>query len=134
MNILEIISLTYACVDQSAINAVVRVPEHVNPIVMTCSRFSKEPEKVQFYKDAKQGLHGEIQPYVEEVNISEYDIKCSEVRTKRDSLLANSDQYILRAIEQNKQPNLDIVSYRQRLRDIPLQSGFPFDVNWPSLS
>jgi hypothetical protein len=52
------------------------------------------------------------------------------VRSLRDSLLKESDW------TQNRDINLsndsEWVTYRQALRDLPTQSGWPLDVTWPT--
>ena len=53
-----------------------------------------------------------------------------EVRTQRDALLAASDWAVL--------PDAPVADaqawkdYRQALRDVPQQAGFPTDINWPT--
>ena len=59
------------------------------------------------------------------------------VRQKRDDLLAQSDWVVTKAVEQNAADGLGIqvpmnwINYRQALRDIPAQAGFPYTVTWP---
>ena len=50
-----------------------------------------------------------------------------EVRAKRDELLAASDKMALadRITDAWK-------TYRQALRDVPAQSGFPTNITWPT--
>ena len=50
-----------------------------------------------------------------------------EVRAKRDELLASSDSMALadRITDAWR-------TYRQALRDVPAQSGFPTNVTWPT--
>ena len=56
--------------------------------------------------------------------------EADEARTQRDALLAESDWTVLPdapvADEQ------DWKDYRQSLRDVPEQEGFPTDINWPT--
>ena len=49
------------------------------------------------------------------------------VRNQRDSLLQQSDVYALA-----DRITDDWTAYRQALRDIPAQSGFPASVTWPT--
>tara|TARA_R110001592_G_scaffold134626_1_gene350377 strand:+ start:1536 stop:1811 length:276 start_codon:yes stop_codon:yes gene_type:complete len=51
----------------------------------------------------------------------------TQVRAKRDALLAASDHMALadRITE-------DWRTYRQALRDVPAQAGFPANVTWPT--
>lgn len=65
----------------------------------------------------------------EEVN--ERTIEKSElVRAERNAKLAESDWTQLQDTTVNQQA---WAVYRQGLRDIPQQAGFPWTVNWPSL-
>ena len=62
-----------------------------------------------------------------------------EVRSKRDRLIDKEDWRYTRynsEVRQGLTPSDDIVAldtYIQALRDIPEQSGFPWDVEWPTL-
>lgn len=80
----------------------------------------------------------------------EYDQAATEVRAKRDQLLRQSDQQLcidrlgLDAAEGSTISSFlpfvrglaaaltgEWAQYRQALRDVPQQEGFPFDVDWP---
>ena len=52
----------------------------------------------------------------------------ANIRAKRDELLAQTDTYALA----DRTMSLEMTSYRQALRDVPSQSGFPFSVVWPT--
>lgn len=55
------------------------------------------------------------------------------VRSKRDSLISDTD-YLLCADYPISAEDLKAVkAYRQALRDVPQQEGFPFEVVWPEL-
>jgi hypothetical protein len=56
------------------------------------------------------------------------DAKAESVRKQRDALLAQSDWTQLPDAQVDKAA---WASYRQALRDVPAQPGFPFDVVWP---
>lgn len=49
------------------------------------------------------------------------------VRAKRNKLLAQSDVYAL-----SDRITVDWTTYRQALRDITGQAGFPYSVTWPT--
>jgi len=55
------------------------------------------------------------------------DRAAAEVREKRNSLIAETD-YL--ALSDNKMTS-EMQTYRQALRDIPSQAGFPTNVTWP---
>lgn len=57
--------------------------------------------------------------------------KEAEVRAKRDYLISQTD-YLLQTDYPISAEDLEKVkAYRQALRDVPEQEGFPFDVVWP---
>jgi hypothetical protein len=77
-----------------------------------------------------------------DARIAEYeagaDARAAEaIRTKRDKLLAETDWVTVKAVDQNAQYSLGIqvpqvwLDYRQALRDITEQAGFPNEVTWP---
>jgi len=58
------------------------------------------------------------------------EIRINQIRNQRDDLLAESDYAVL-----PDAPVLDVNEwkvYRQALRDVPQQSGFPQEVVWPT--
>lgn len=53
----------------------------------------------------------------------------AQARAKRDALLSASDYYVM---PDYPGENLEAVrAYRQALRDLTKQPGFPFEINWP---
>jgi len=59
----------------------------------------------------------------------ELEQEAKEIRTQRDALLAETDWTQVADAPVNAQAYAD---YRQALRDIPQQSGFPGDIEWPT--
>jgi hypothetical protein len=59
------------------------------------------------------------------------DNQAFNIRRERDALLQESDLSILKAYEQGIPAPAVLVEYRQKLRDITLQPGFPQQVEWP---
>lgn len=67
----------------------------------------------------------DIEPTVDEL--------ATRARSKRDSLLTATD-YLLMSDYPIGSENLDTVkAYRQALRDVPAQEGFPASIVWPEL-
>lgn len=54
-----------------------------------------------------------------------------DIRKIRDKLLTNSDWVVVKSFESGAAVDPDWIKYRQLLRDMPQQSGFPEDVVWP---
>jgi len=56
-----------------------------------------------------------------------YEALSAAVRSRRDALLEQTDWRAL-----PDAPNRDVwIAYRQELRDVPQQAGFPHNVVWP---
>lgn len=53
------------------------------------------------------------------------------VKTQRTNLLTASDWIVIKAMDQGTQVPEAWQTYRQQLRDITQQSGYPFTVTWP---
>lgn len=64
--------------------------------------------------------------------IPDYDAAVSDVIAKRDKLLLDSDWTQLPDVPLTEEQKTAWATYRQELRDIPQQSGYPFDVIWPT--
>jgi hypothetical protein len=63
---------------------------------------------------------------------SNHDVeKAESVRRERDQKLAESDWRVIKALESNQPQDFQWASYRQALRDLPSQAGFPWSVVWP---
>jgi hypothetical protein len=56
----------------------------------------------------------------------------SNVRSRRDIRLQESDWIVARSYERGEPVPANWVSYRQALRDITAQAGFPYSVEWPN--
>jgi hypothetical protein len=63
--------------------------------------------------------------------------QAAAVRSDRNAKLSASDWVVSKAVEQNAQDSLGIqipvvwLTYRQALRDITAQAGFPWTIDWP---
>jgi hypothetical protein len=54
------------------------------------------------------------------------------IRAQRDYLLQDSDWIVSRSYERGEPVPADWATYRQALRDVTLQEGFPYSVIWPT--
>jgi hypothetical protein len=52
-------------------------------------------------------------------------------RDSRDNLLSECDWIIVMSLEAGRTIPAEWATYRQELRDLPQQAGFPTTVNWP---
>ena len=73
---------------------------------------------------------------VEEMNDSEKteaDLeKAGEIRHIRNLALLQTDYKVLMALENGNTVPTELSTYRQALRDITSQAGFPYNVTWPT--
>jgi hypothetical protein len=54
------------------------------------------------------------------------------IREERDNKLAECDWRVIKALESNVPQDFEWAAYRQALRDVPTQAGFPWTVDWPA--
>lgn len=90
----------------------------------------------ELYEDAKQGK-SRIDSLTFVADLPKYspDVTSEEVaRLKRDRLLEESDKLLLidRWNKLNTEQQQVILDYREALRGIPQQEGFPENINWPT--
>jgi len=60
--------------------------------------------------------------------------QASSVRADRNARLAATDWRVIKALEDGNGLDFGLVAYRQALRDIPSQPGFPWDIVWPTVA
>lgn len=70
-----------------------------------------------------------VLPYI----IEQAPLKDAErnVRSNRDSLLQETDWIVVKSYERNENISAEWTTYRQALRDISTQAGFPYSIVWP---
>lgn len=65
--------------------------------------------------------------------VAAYDTaKGMSVRSQRDAKLAESDWMVIKAAETGVPLATEWATYRQALRDVTAQTGFPNEVTWPT--
>ncbi len=57
----------------------------------------------------------------------------TQARTERNRKIAKTDYYMMSDYPSNPQNLEELKVYRQALRDLPKQEGFPMDVRWPDV-
>lgn len=60
-----------------------------------------------------------------------FEQQAQAIRAERDARLKKTDLIIIRCAEAGEPVPDEWKAYRQALRDIPEQAGFPDTVNWP---
>ena len=95
-------------------------------IPFTASPDDVEPHGREMFAEIQS--RGNPAPFVPRVPT--YEEAAASVRSTRDSLLAASDWTQLPDVPE--ETRLAWATYRQALRDVPQQAGFPYQVVWPS--
>ena len=85
----------------------------------------------------RAGLREEIEKnynmYLENAKKEEFETLAKKIRNQRDKILAETDKYILDDFPISKEQKEKYKSYRNDLRKVPEQQGFPYDVLWPEI-
>lgn len=69
----------------------------------------------------------------EEIAADRVPLQASAVRTQRDKLLAATDWAVLPDSPLDGTSQTALKAYRQALRDVPQQEGFPNSISWPNM-
>ena len=67
----------------------------------------------------------------EQIKVERLEQAAETARNQRDRLLTGSDWVTIRATDTGDPVPTEWQTYRQALRDIPDQTGFPDNVEWP---
>ena len=97
-------------------------------------------EKYDFKTDYKPGLAAEIESnysaWLQKAKDAELAAESQKVRDYRDNLLntcdtvyCNAERWSAMTADQQKA----WTAYKDALRDVPEQDGFPYTVNWPAM-
>ena len=72
-----------------------------------------------------------VEPKTQAEKDADTSSEAANVRSRRDKLLAACDWMAIKALETSVPMSADWTQYRQDLRDISSQVGFPWQVKWP---
>lgn len=61
------------------------------------------------------------------------DILATQIRLERDSKIAATDYLAMPDYPLSEEERAVVIAYRQALRDLPTQEGFPREVVWPEV-
>lgn len=85
----------------------------------------------------REGLKEEIEQnyniYLENAKKEEYEVLAKKIRKQRDKILEETDKYILNDFPISKEQKEKYKIYRNDLRKVPEQEGFPYEVLWPEI-
>ena len=97
-------------------------------------------DKYSYETDYSPGLAAQIESnydtWLQKAKAAEIASEGAKVRNYRDNLLnqcdlqyCNSEKWAAMAEDKQK----EWTAYKQALRDVPIQSGFPYSINWPTM-
>ena len=88
-------------------------------------------DKVIFRDNLEDMISNNLAEWLNKAKEYDYNKCAKEIRAKRDRLLNETDwtQMTDTALSESKKEAYRV--YRQELRDVPEQEGFPYNVIWP---
>jgi hypothetical protein len=117
-------------------------PSDVEPYGFGIYEFTQIPEVPRFKKlieidpvKRDNGIYYQtwgFEDMNEEEKIASTEVKTIEIKRQRNFNLMSSDWTQLPDVTLSEEKKTNWNNYRQSLRDISEQSGFPWDVIWPS--
>lgn len=106
------------------------------------SFITEVPNGIEVYpspvdEDQEHSIEGLIQA-LEFYNLPKGELKTDEekiqeIRAERNKRIAETDYLVMPDYPISPESEKDIRKYRQDLRDITMQGGFPNEVNWPKM-
>jgi hypothetical protein len=104
-------------------------PPEIDPITQSVTRDGGE------YIDGRWQYKwrvDELTPEQVAENAAEKERKAvATAKAKRNNLLSDSDWVVIKSLEVGAPAPAEWATYRQALRDVPQQEGFPSTVTWP---
>jgi len=105
------------------------LPWHLNQVELNLNEIH-DNSIITIEQDRVLETQTKRQKTTEEIS-QEQSAKADTIRGERNQLLQDTDWIIIKSMETTVSDIDDWKAYRQQLRDITDQAGFPNDVNWP---
>lgn len=77
-------------------------------------------------------IENNFEKWLKDIKEKDFNKVAMEIREKRDELLYATDKYTILDYPITEEDRKVILQYRQRLRDIPQQKDFPYNVEFPA--
>lgn len=115
------------------IYALVKFKELSAPVPFYAYKTAAEPQRREFWERFNSGEFGEVVfPPVDYRTHPKTQEELEEIeRANRNDLLLKSDWSQTNDAPISAELKTRWATYRQRLREVPAQSGFPYEINWP---
>jgi hypothetical protein len=118
----------WADAENTRIDLTVKFEKHANELPFSADPNDTEAHGREIFAKAVAGEFGPVAEY-EPPPPPTYEEQSVEVRAERDRLLTETDWTQAADIPQTTKDKW--APYRQALRDVPDQPGFPYEVVWP---
>lgn len=89
--------------------------------------------KVTYRENLAEEIERNLENWLNKAKEEDYNEVAVEIRKKRDELLASTDWTQMADTALSKAKQNAYKTYRQALRDVPEQPGFPYEVEFPVL-
>ena len=107
-----------------------KAEENKEKVTFSYDTFSME---VPYRENLAEEIEKNIDDWLESAKKKDYDEVAAEIRKQRDELLTSTDWTQMKDTALSEEKQKKYQEYRQKLRDIPEQPGFPYDVVFPSI-
>lgn len=110
--------------------------DKLGSVYFVASANDTEAHGREIYQRANSGEFGAVVEYVQPNNELTLQQKENQARLKRNQQLLQIDAIVsnpLRWADLSSQVRDDIATYRTALLNVPQQSGFPLDIEWPEV-
>ena len=110
----------------------VEVPANHMPVPEDEPEFDVLTQRIQLKKiedPAQETVGWDIIELTAEERVEVFETISFTARQQRNFLLAETDYFLL---SDTPEPTQEILAYRQALRDITSQDGFPANISWPT--
>ena len=128
MNVISASNPYWANAEHTAINLVVKFNHLPDEVPFTAAQNDCEPHGRDIFQRAIENEFGEIAEYQAPPPPS-FEELSNSIREQRDKLISKTDWTQAADIPQSTKDKW--APYRQALRDVPEQEGFPYNVIWP---
>lgn len=90
--------------------------------------------EVTYRENLQESIEKNYDKWLKFAKDSDYEKVATEVRKKRDELLKETDWTQMSDNSVSSTMLEKYQEYRQKLRDVPQQDGFPYDVEFPKIT
>lgn len=87
--------------------------------------------RVRYRDNLISSIESNVPAWLAAAKAKEYETLATEARAKRDKLLAATDKTQYADYPISPEKKAAYAEYRQALRDVPNQAGFPNNIIWP---